>query len=190
MGIKRSFLKCTVASFLALGMIVAPHAPAWAVNEARLDDLYMQLKDAERDEAIRLAREIERERANSGSPAMNLLIKRGEDALEAGDLEAALNHFTAVTDHAPDFAEGWHRRAQVFVAMEMYGPAVADLERVLETRPRHYDAIATLGGILIQINKPELAKEAFDEVLAIHPHHPEVTEALERIGPDVNGTEL
>lgn len=187
MRIKSAFLKCTVASFLA---IAAFSGPGWAVNEARLDDLYMQLKDADRAEAIRLAREIERERSNSGSPAMNLLLKRGEDALEAGDLEAALNHFTALTDHAPEFAEGWHRRAQVFVAMEMYGPAVADLDRVLEVRPRHYDAIATLGGILVQINKPELAKEAFEEALAIHPHHPEVQEALEFLGPHVGGTQL
>ncbi|MEM7597757.1 MAG: tetratricopeptide repeat protein [Pseudomonadota bacterium] len=187
MGIKLSFLKCTVASFLAIAVF---SGPALAVNEARLDDLYTQLKDADRAEAIRLAREIERERSNSGSSAMNLLLKRGEDALEAGDLEAALNHFTALTDHAPEFAEGWHRRAQVFVAMEKYGPAVADLERVLKTRPRHYDAIATLGGILVQINKPEKAKEAFEQALAIHPHHPEVTEALDYLDPQVGGTEL
>ena len=187
MILKLSFLKCTVASLLAVGLFAGP---GWAVNEARLDDLYLQLKDAERTEAIRLAREIARELANSGSPAMNLLLKRGEDALEAGDLQAALDHFTALTDHAPEFAEGWHRRAQVFAAMEMYGPAVADLERVLEFRPRHYDAIATLGGILIQINKPELAKDAFDEVLEIHPHHPDVLEALEVIDPQVGGTQL
>ena len=187
MSLKLSFLKCTVTSFLAFSAFAGP---VWAVNEERLDDLYMQLQEAERAEAIRLSREIDRELANSGSPAMNLLLKRGEDAFEAGDLPAALNHFTALTDHAPDFAEGWHRRAQVFVAMEMYGPAVSDLERVLEFRPRHYDAIATLGGILIQINKPELAKEAFEEVLEIHPHHPEVIEALEVIDPQVGGTQL
>ncbi|MEO0774412.1 MAG: hypothetical protein AAFZ04_14680 [Pseudomonadota bacterium] len=187
MILKLSFLKRVVASFLAVAVLASP---VWAVNEARLDDLYIQLKDAERAEALRLAREIDRELANSGSPAMNLLLKRGEDALEAGDLQAALDHFTALTDHAPDFAEGWHRRAQVFVAMEMYGPAVADLERVLEFRPRHYDAIATLGGILIQINKPDLAWEAFQEVLEIHPHHPDVTQALEVIDPQVGGTEL
>ncbi|MEO0751981.1 MAG: tetratricopeptide repeat protein [Pseudomonadota bacterium] len=184
---KLALLKCTVASFLAIAVF---SGPVLAVDEARLDDLYIQLKDADRAEALRLSREIERERSNAGSPAMNLLLKRGSDALEAGDLEGALNHFTALTDHAPEFAEGWHRRAQVFVAMEMYGPAVADLERVLEARPRHYDAIATLGGILVQINKPELAKDAFEEALALHPHHPEVTQALEYLGPQVTGTQL
>lgn len=164
--------------------------PVWAVDQARLDSLYAQLQDAEKDEAIRLAREIERERSNSGSPAMNLLLKRGADALEAGDTAAALDHFTALTDHAPDFAEGWHRRAQVFAVMEMYGPAVSDLERALTLTPQHYDAIATLGAILMQINKYELAKEAFDQALAIHPHHPDVTEALSNLGPEVGGMEL
>ncbi len=187
MGIPSSFLNCIVAS-LIVAMLSA--VPAMAVNEARLDTLHAELLDADREEAIRLAREIERERANSGSPAMNLLLKRGEEALEAGDATDAVKHFTALTDHAPEFAEGWHRRAVAYAMLELYGPAVADLERALELTPRHYDAIATLGSILIEINKPGLAKEAFEQVLAIHPHHPEVTEALTQLDPLVGGVDL
>ncbi len=182
-----SLLNFAVASFLTISVF---STPILAADQARLDDLHAQLLDAEREEAIRLAREIERERANSGSPAMNLLLKRGADAMEAGDMQTAVEHFTALTDHAPDFAEGWHRRAQAFVLLEMYGPAVADLERALAITPRHYDAIATLGGLLVQIDKPDLAKEAFDQVLTIHPHHPEVTEALDHLDAGVGGMDL
>jgi tetratricopeptide (TPR) repeat protein len=187
MRLHQTILNFTVTSFLAIGLI---SLPALAMDETRLDELHAQLLDADREEALRLAREIERERSNSGSPSMNLLLKRGADALEAGELQEAVDHFTALTDHAPDFAEGWHRRAQAFVLMEMYGPAVIDIERTLAISPRHYDAIATLGGILVQINKLDLAKQAFDQVLAIHPHHPDVTEALTHIDSQVGGTNL
>ena len=121
---------------------------------------------------------------------MNLLLKRGTDAFEAGDTQAAIEHFTALTDHAPDFAEGWHRRSLAYAEAEMFGPAVADIERTLALMPRHYDAIANLGGILMQIRNPEMAKEAFEQVLAIHPHHPEVTEAMEHIDSQISGADL
>ena len=187
----KRFLDLTVTSLcLGLGMSLWLAPPALAQDQAKLSEFYAQLQEADRDEAIRLAREIEREWANSGSPAMNLLLKRGTDAMEAGDSAAALEHFTALTDHAPDFAEGWHRRAVVLAALEMYGPAVADIERALALEPRHYDAIASLGAILAKINKYEAAKEAFDEVLAIHPHHAEVSEAMGRVESQIGGLRL
>ncbi len=187
MSTHHRFLNRTVASLLA---IVLFSGPVLAVDEARLNQLYGQLLEADPAEARRLAKEIELEWSKSGSSSMNLLLKRGTDALEAGDSQAAIEHFTALTDHAPEFAEGWHRRSLAFVEAEMYGPAVADIERTLALMPRHYDAIATLGGVFVQINKPELAKEAFEQVLAIHPHHPQVTEAMAHIDSQIGGADL
>ena len=156
----------------------------------RLDGLFSQLLEAEEAEAIRLSREIELEWSKSGSPAMDLLLKRGTDAFEAGDTQAAIGHFTSLTDHAPEFAEGWFRRASAYAEAELYGPAVADLERTLTLEPKHYDAIATLGGIFVHIERPDMAMRAFEEVLAIHPHHPDVTEAMELLETQVDGAEL
>ena len=181
------FLNRTVTSALAIVWISLGAAQA---DQARLDRLYAQLQKADPTEAQTLAREIEREWSTSGSSSMDLLLKRGTDALEAGETEAAIEHFTALTDHAPDFAEGWHRRSLAYAEAELFGPAVADIERTLALRPRHYDAIATLGGILVQINKVDLAVEAFEQVLAIHPHHPDVTEALEHLAGQTSGKEL
>jgi len=169
-------------------MISLPGRPA--ADEARLSRLYDQLQEADPTEALRLSREIEREWSQSGSPSMDLLLKRGTDALEAGDSRAAIEHFTALTDHAPDFAEAWHRRALAYAMAELYGPAVADIERALALNPRHYDAIASLGGILAKIGKPDLARKAFEQVLAIHPRHPQVTEALQRLNGQSGGLDL
>ena len=187
MGMSFQFLNRTVASVLA---IVLLSTVCWATDQDKLDRLYGQLQDAEPAEARRVAKEIELEWSKSGSPAMDLLLKRGTDAMEAGDFASAIGHFTALTDHAPDFAEGWHRRAVAFAASEMYGPAVDDLRHALELNPRHYDAIAALGGILVKIEKPEVAAQAFQQVLAIHPHYREVTEALEHLDSQTGGADL
>eukprot|EP00581_Thalassiosira_minuscula_P027389 CAMPEP_0184421344 /NCGR_PEP_ID=MMETSP0738-20130409/62194_1 /TAXON_ID=385413 /ORGANISM="Thalassiosira miniscula, Strain CCMP1093" /LENGTH=105 /DNA_ID=CAMNT_0026782653 /DNA_START=1 /DNA_END=314 /DNA_ORIENTATION=+ len=95
----------------ALAALVMFSLPASAQDAGRLDTLFEALRAAEeKSEARRIARDIEHEFTQSGSAAMDMLLKRGRDALEAGDSLAAIEHFTALTDHAPDFAEGWHMR--------------------------------------------------------------------------------
>ena len=57
-----------------------------------------------------ITREIRMKWAQSGSDAMDLVLKRGQDALERGENDAAIEHFSAVIDHAPDFAEAYRRK--------------------------------------------------------------------------------
>lgn len=186
MSVRNTFLNSIVAALLATVMFSLPSE----AEETRLDDLFSQLSSAEQAEARRVAKEIELELTKSGSPSADLLLKRGTDALDAGDVTAAIEHLTALTDHAPDFAEGWHMRAVAYSEAELFGPALADIEQALALEPRHYNAIASLGGILAQIDRMEMAKEAFELVLAIHPHHEDVSEALEHIERQIGGSEL
>ncbi len=62
-------------------------------------------------------------------------MKRGQGALEAGDIKLAIEHFTALTDHAPAFAEGYHARAQAYFQADLYGPAIDDLELHIGAEP-------------------------------------------------------
>jgi|SRR6056297_103118 len=177
-----------VAALLAVVMFSLPSA---ASDGARLDGLFEALKTAETPaQARRVARDIEHALAQSGSPAMDLLLKRGNSALEAGDSEEAIGHFTALTDHAPDFAEGWHMRAVALAGEGLYGPALADVERALSITPRHFNAIYSLGAVLNEVNRPSMAYEAFSRVLAIHPHHEAARAAMDRLGPEVGGRDL
>ncbi len=188
MSIHRPRLNPAVA-FL-LGMAALCLAGPLQAGPERLERLYEQLRQADAREAAALSREIEREWRQSGSPAMDLLLKRGSDALEAGDTEAAIAHLTALTDHAPDFAEGWHQRARAFIAAGRLGPAVADLGRVLALEPRHYEALAALGGILAETGRTGLAIRAFREVLAIYPRHAEISRALGYLESRAGGKDL
>ncbi len=178
--------------FAACLICVALSLPATA-QEADLTDeaeLLARLAEADPAEALRLDRQLQAIWSRSGSPAMDLLLTRARDAIEAGETQTAIDHLTALTDHAPDFAEGWHARASAYYSVNLFGPAVADLERALALNPNNYDAIYGLGSILEAFGDPEGAHQAYLRAQALHPHHEQVTQALERLRPRIEGTSL
>ena len=121
---------------------------------------------------------------------MDLLLKRGQDALEVEDVAAAMEHLTALTDHAPDFAEGWHTLALAYYNADMFGPAVDALERTLALNPHHFGALRGLGAIFEQVDKPDLAYDAYSRVLSLRPHDSDVIDALQRLERRVSGTDI
>lgn len=198
-----SRLKLTVAaSALAMGILPTllfadlhlAQVSAEAADEAGaaqdMSTLMAALADADPTEADRLASQIRHKWDASGSPSADFLLKRARTALEAEDLTAALEHATALTDHAPAFAQGWAVRARTFYAMDQFGLALNDLEHVLALNPRHFDAIMGLAVMLDQMGRPQDAYEVYLQVKAIHPHQAGLTEALERLAPQVRGKSL
>jgi tetratricopeptide (TPR) repeat protein len=181
-----SRLKHTVATFLVTVMFSLPAA----AETERVETLLSDLARADAQEASTIVREIRLEWSKSGSPAMDLLLKRGLDALEIGNVPLAIDHLTALTDHAPDFAEGWNTLALAYYRAELLGPAVYALERTLALNPRHFSAIKGLGAVFEQVGEPEKAFAAYRKVLDIYPHDPEVLEAVERLELQVTGQEI
>ena len=161
-----------------------------AAQEADLDDLYAQLADPDLKSWEQVERQIWSEWSQSGSPAMDLLLDRGRTAMEAGDWGKAIEHLTALTDHAPDFAEGWNARATAYYHLGRYGPAMSDIQRTLALDPRHFGAISGLALILEDLGYAEDALKAYREVQAIHPHRPNLEETIERLEKEVDGTVL
>jgi tetratricopeptide (TPR) repeat protein len=163
--------------------------PAWA-EEDRVGELLEALQDAEGIEARRIAGQIRSEWSKSGSAAMDLLLRRGRDALEDEELGEAVEHLTALTDHAPDFAEGWAARALVFYQQGEYMLALSDLERALALNPQHFGALQGVGAIMQQLDRPELAYRAYEAVLALYPENTQVREAMESLETTVRGRDL
>lgn len=176
MAMHTQILKPIVTALLVTALFFSPvHA------EDREAELLAELRDAPESEAKRLERELDLIWGNSGSPAMNLLLKRGRDALEDEDNASAIEHLSALTDHAPDFAEGWHLRATAFYRAGFYGPAFDDLERALALNPNNFNAIFGLAVMLQEFGNLQRAAEAYDRVLALHPHHERAKEAKARL---------
>ncbi len=189
MGIDHLNLKPVVAACV---VILALCGGAGA-QEARAPDesaLLSALSQATPAEAARIDRELQALWSHSGSDAMDLLLKRGREALERGDPQAAIEHLTALTDHAPDFAEAWHLRASAWFELGRYGLAAEDLGRALTLNPNNYNALFGLASVLETIGDDEKAYEAYARVKAIHPNFEEVTKALDRLRPRVTGKEL
>ena len=160
------------------------------VHAADLDHLFERLKTPGLVEWQHVERQIEREMALSGSAAMDLLLQRGRAAMSAGEPRQAVEHFSALIDHAPGFAEGWNGRAAAFFALDHFGMALADLEHVLALEPRHYDAWQGVGVILNELGRPDLALRAFRAAAAIHPHDPDLLELLNRLEVEQGGVSL
>lgn len=156
----------------------------------KLDDLFGKLKTADALEAARIEQEIWIEWSKSGSPAMDLLLERGQQAMAEGDMTTAIEHFTALIDHAPEFAEGWNARATAYYQIGQIGPSLADIGQTLRLNPRHFGALSGLAMIFQELNQPEKALEVWKAVEAIHPHAAGVSDAIKAIETDLEGREL
>ena len=166
---------------LLSGMVSAEPAPA---------ELLQKLQEASPVDAPRVAREVETVWARSGSAAMDLLLKRGRDALEEGEFNVAIDHLTALTDHAPDFGEGFNARAEAYFRADLYGPALDDLETALALNPLNYNAMFGVAVMMQEFGDNRRAAQLYRKVLEIHPNHENAQAALERLKRDGIGREL
>ena len=128
--------------------------------------------------------------SRSGSPAMDLLLMRAERAIESGQFELALRFLDDLVRLAPDFAEGWNKRATVYFLLGKYGRSVADIQRTLALERRHFGALSGLGMILERLGDKQGAMRAYRRGLEVHPNLPGAAEGVERLAPDVDGREL
>ncbi|HUF86685.1 MAG TPA: tetratricopeptide repeat protein [Thermohalobaculum sp.] len=161
-----------------------------ARRQARLDDLFARLADAGATEWQPVQSEIWRMWSRSGSPSMDLLLRRADEAVGEGDPELALRFLDDLVRLAPDFAEGWNKRATVYFMLGEYGRSVADIERTLALEPRHFGALSGLAMILERLGDKPGAYVAYAQALEVHPNLPGAAKAVERLAPEVEGREL
>ena len=176
---------------LGLSQSDVPMGPiARGPDQAEIDRLMAELAKPEQPGWRQIEDAIALEWSKSGSAAMDLLLQRGRDALEEGEIETALQHLRALTDHAPDFAEGWNTRATAHFRAERYGLAIEDISRALALEPRHFGAMIGLATILREVGREEEALAVLRRVHALNPHRDNVTEGIERLSQRLDGETL
>ena len=178
--------KHIVAACLAAVWISGPAS----AQSAAVDDFLNQLQDAEPAQAERIVDAILSEWSKSGSAAVDLLYRRGQDAISARDYVLATEHLTAAIDHAPEFAEAYSARANAYYRLNMIGPALDDLGRVLVLNPQNFIALRGFAVILEELERPEEALELYGRSLALFPGDTDALEAQERIRQDLLGAAL
>lgn len=176
-------------NLLTIFLVMASVMPGHAAGAA-LDEAFARLAQPE-GEGWRIAEsDILRAWSRSGSAAMDLLLRRGEEAMDQGDLAGAIGHLTALTDHAPDFAAGFQARAAAFAMDGQFGPALEDLRRTLALEPRHFAALTQLGAMLEEMGEEDRALAAYRASLAIHPHQQEAIDGQARLERRRIGTDI
>jgi tetratricopeptide (TPR) repeat protein len=178
--LKAATVACA-ATFLAAGAMA---------QDDTLDPLFEALKEAEQPAATEIENRIWEEWSKSGSASMDLLLERGREALAAGEIDIAIEHFSALVDHAPEFAEGYNSRATAYFQEGEYGLALEDIRQTLALNPRHFGAMSGLAMILEEIGEEDGALEAWRAVEALNPSREGVREAIERLERQVEGVTL
>ena len=140
-------------------------------NDGRLAGLFAQLQSTgDQAEAAAIQERIWGLWFQSEDQAVTEWMGLGSMAMNRGQYNMALTAFNRVVKAAPEFAEGWNRRATLYYLMGSYAASVRDVERTLALEPRHFGALAGLGLINIRLGHTDQAIKAFREALKVNPH--------------------
>lgn len=156
-----------------------------------LEDLYAHLATASDEQMAKpFAETIEKIWLTSGSDTVAVLMERAMQAVAHKKSDLALQLLGAVVDLAPDYVEGWNRRAYVFYTEGDYERALGDLRRALALDPNHYKALDGLGQIMRQLDRKPQALQAYEKLLSVHPSWPNVQTTVEELRREVEGRGL
>ena len=141
-----------------------------ATGDQRLDNLFARLKQERNPEQARsIADEIREVFTISGSATVDFLMDSASKAVNDKRYGAALDFLDQVTLIAPDYAEGWNRRATIHYLLGNYPKAMSDSARVLALKPNHIGALAGVAGMLQETDHDAQAVEAWQAYLAYYP---------------------
>ena len=155
----------------ALELALKDGVPKNAVKRAEVrDNLYALLATAaDKKQSQKVLAALSNLYLTSGSPTIDLLLKRGIKSINSKKLDGSLKFLDAVIDLAPDYAEGWNRRAYVYYQKNQFQRAAGDLRRVLALDPSHFRALEGLGSILREIGDDKGALKVFEKLVEVHP---------------------
>jgi tetratricopeptide (TPR) repeat protein len=166
-----------VIAGLAVGHAVAQGAqppPAMPGQDAparaqQIDDLFARLKTVKaQEDGDEIVAQIWKLWQQSGSPELDAAMQHA--VLVMGQVPAlAMPILDDIVARAPNWAEGWNKRATVLYLMGEYDRSLTDIDRVLALEPRHFGALAGMGLIRIEKGETREALAAFRRALAVNP---------------------
>lgn len=194
---RKSFLAAIVAllsrAFFSAAVLAQPNAIAaqQSATEDSVDALLDRLAHAQDDlESRHIAEALRRRWSQANSDTINLLIARAQAAETAGAAPLALDLLDYVVLLAPNWAEGFVRRAQARVALGDDAGARSDLETALRQEPRRFDALTMLSAVAERSGDKSQALAASRRALALQPMNEQLRKTEERLKIDVEGRDI
>jgi tetratricopeptide (TPR) repeat protein len=108
--------------------------------------------------------------SRSGNAQTDAVFLEGITQLNAGQLAEAIATFSRVIAMAPEFAEGWNKRATAYFLIGEFERSLKDCDEVIKRNPDHFGALAGYGQIYMQLNDYERALDYFKRALAVNPN--------------------
>ena len=140
-------------------------------NHARLAELFRSLKSTENvSKASVFESKIWHIWMKHHDPEVESAMFQGLEAMKLQLFEQAFGHFSLLIKLAPDYAEGWNKRATVLYLMGRFKESEADVLRTLELEPRHFGALSGQGLIRIALHDWTGAIYFLESALKINPH--------------------
>lgn len=179
---RRTYLSLTVVAglLLTLGYVLSPARADQ--TDPRLDALFKQLKQSpDPVHAQRIESLIWAIWQHSDNPAIETLMVKGIAAMNRQHYQIALHDFDQIVQRAPDFAEGWNKRATVYYLLGEYDRSLHDIKRTLALEPRHFGALAGMGLVFMAQGDDLAALQAFQAVLKINPQATDIRNQVKRL---------
>jgi len=171
-----------------VALLFALVLPATAAAAPPLDNLFAQLKSAgSPEEAKPIEGQILAFFLNSGSPTVDLLMTRAGAALAAGNKEVARKLYDRVTEIAPKYAEGWHRRGVMQSEAGEDEAAMVSLQKTVDLNPRQFEALEQLGEMLEDYGDKPGALKMFRRAIALDPQYEGLQRHIDGLSRDVEG---
>lgn len=173
---------------LVLGMALFVPAPIFSdQTDARLDALFATLKSSENSSVLRETEvNIWAIWFESGREDIDSLMEEAGVAVQSSQLAQAEKLYSQVIKMAPDFSEGWNRRATVRYYRQDFGGSIEDIQQTLALEPRHFGAIWGLGMILGRDRDFSGAITAFERLLEIKPNSRDAKPRIEILKQELN----
>ena len=165
--------------------------PAGKAALAAAGLLLDQLKQAKDASAAReLEARIWAAWGSSGDAAIDKLVQQAAILMQVNQLDESLAILDTVVAKAPEFAEGWNKRATLLYIMQKLDRSMADIQKVLTLEPRHFGAIAGIGLISLAKGDKAGALSAYKKVLEINPQNTGAQQSIDALTKELQGNPI
>jgi len=119
--------------------------------------------------------------SRSGDPETDRLLVSGTEIMGRGAYAEAIDIFSEVIHRAPDFAEGWNKRATAYFLAGQFRKSIADCEEVFKRNPKHFGALSGDGQNWLALGEFDKALQYLRRALAVNPNMDGVAEMIRKI---------
>lgn len=117
----------------------------------------------------------------SGDPMVDRLLASGTQLMNNGAYNEAIDVFSDVIQRAPDFAEGWNKRATAYFLAGEYRKSIADCEEVFKRNPKHFGALSGDGQNWLALGELDKSLEYLRRALEVNPNMDGVADMIRKI---------